>query len=80
MGTNLHSTTLVDIEYTRDKPGGGGFKERVRKNNHCIGRMPIMLRCSHCVLNDKTDAEMAAMVRMPKELCKLAGVYSNNTH
>ena len=55
----------MDIEYTRDKQGGGGVKERVRKNNHCIGRMPIMLRCSHCVLNEKTDAEMAAMGECP---------------
>jgi len=26
-------------------------QERVHKDNHPIGRMPIMLRCSHCVLN-----------------------------
>ena len=56
---------LVDIEYTRDKPGGGGQKERVVKYNHCIGRMPIMLRCSHCELNGKSDAEMAAMGECP---------------
>jgi hypothetical protein len=30
--------------WCRDKPGGGGVKERVRKDNHAIGRMPIMLR------------------------------------
>ena len=56
---------LVDIEYTRDKPGGGGQKERVVKYNHCIGRMPIMLRCSHCELAGKSDAEMAAMGECP---------------
>mmetsp|Transcript_43794 Transcript_43794/g.105889 ORF Transcript_43794/g.105889 Transcript_43794/m.105889 type:complete len:1171 (+) Transcript_43794:84-3596(+) len=59
-----YAQILVDIEYTRDKPGGGQ-KERVRKENHAIGRMPIMLRCSHCVLANKTDAENAAMGECP---------------
>eukprot|EP00961_Rhodomonas_salina_P089266 1200560-Rhodomonas_salina.2 len=31
-----YAQILVDIEYTRDKPGGGQ-KERVRKDNHPIG-------------------------------------------
>jgi DNA-directed RNA polymerase III subunit RPC2 len=56
---------FVDIEYTRDKPNGNGQKERVFKPNHCIGRMPIMLRCSHCELYGKTDAEMATMGECP---------------
>ena len=55
----------VDLEYTRDKPNGNGKKEKVIKEGHCIGRMPIMLRCSHCLLTDKSDAEMAKMGECP---------------
>ena len=53
IGTNPHdcrlrdmtyaAPILVDIEYTRGR-------ERVRHSNVEIGRMPIMLRSSHCVL------------------------------
>ena len=60
-----YAQILVDIEYTRDQAGGGGKKERVRKDNHPIGRMPIMLRCSHCVLNGKSETEMSAMGECP---------------
>lgn len=35
----------VDIEYTRGN-------QRVLRNGIVIGRMPIMLRCSKCVLKD----------------------------
>jgi len=59
-----YAQILVDVEYTRDKPGGG-VKERVRKDNHPIGRMPIMLRCSHCVLNGKNEQQQAAMGECP---------------
>eukprot|EP01114_Cavostelium_apophysatum_P020204 TRINITY_DN6708_c0_g1_i4.p1 TRINITY_DN6708_c0_g1~~TRINITY_DN6708_c0_g1_i4.p1 ORF type:complete len:1163 (+),score=317.41 TRINITY_DN6708_c0_g1_i4:32-3520(+) len=43
----------ADIEYVRGK-------QLVRKNV-VIGRMPIMLRSSHCVLTGKSPAELAKM-------------------
>eukprot|EP00111_Clytia_hemisphaerica_P015648 TCONS_00046187-protein len=48
----------VDIEYTRGN-------QRVVRNNLSIGRMPIMLRSSNCVLNGKTEAEQAKLNECP---------------
>ena len=42
----------VDIEYTRGQ-------QRVIRNGLCIGRMPIMLRSSNCILNGKNHDELA---------------------
>ncbi|KAJ1652703.1 DNA-directed RNA polymerase III complex subunit Rpc2 [Dispira simplex] len=48
----------VDVEYVRDK-------QIVRRSRVPIGRMPIMLRSSHCVLTGRDDAEMAALQECP---------------
>ena len=48
----------VDIEYTRGQ-------QRIVRNNLPIGRMPIMLRSSNCVLNGKTPAELAKLQECP---------------
>ena len=42
----------VDIEYTRGQ-------QRVIRNGLCIGRMPIMLRSSNCILSGKSHEELA---------------------
>jgi DNA-directed RNA polymerase III subunit RPC2 len=49
----------VDVEYTR------GSNQLVRREGVVIGRMPIMLRSSRCVLANKTDAELAAVKECP---------------
>ncbi|XP_070566303.1 DNA-directed RNA polymerase III subunit RPC2-like [Ptychodera flava] len=48
----------VDIEYTRGQ-------QRVVRNNLPIGRMPIMLRSSNCVLSGKSPAELAKLNECP---------------
>ena len=48
----------VDIHYVRGN-------QRVQRKNVSIGRMPIMLRSSHCVLTGKSDAELAQMCECP---------------
>ncbi|XP_064629058.1 DNA-directed RNA polymerase III subunit RPC2-like [Lineus longissimus] len=48
----------VDVEYTRGN-------QRIVRNNLPIGRMPIMLRSSNCVLTDKTPAELAKLNECP---------------
>ncbi|XP_030837083.1 DNA-directed RNA polymerase III subunit RPC2 [Strongylocentrotus purpuratus] len=48
----------VDIEYTRGQ-------QRVIRNNLPIGRMPIMLRSSNCVLTGKSPAELAKLNECP---------------
>ncbi|XP_038053269.1 DNA-directed RNA polymerase III subunit RPC2-like [Patiria miniata] len=48
----------VDVEYTRGS-------QRVIRNNLPIGRMPIMLRSSNCVLNGKSPAELAKLNECP---------------
>ncbi|XP_045196931.1 DNA-directed RNA polymerase III subunit RPC2-like isoform X2 [Mercenaria mercenaria] len=50
----------VDIEYTRGN-------QRIVRNNLPIGRMPIMLRSSNCVLNAKSPAEMAKLNECPMD-------------
>ncbi|KAJ1735701.1 DNA-directed RNA polymerase III complex subunit Rpc2 [Coemansia biformis] len=49
---------MVDIEYTRGR-------SRVIRKGVVIGRMPIMLRSSHCVLAGASDDEMALMQECP---------------
>ncbi|KAJ8920655.1 hypothetical protein NQ315_004794 [Exocentrus adspersus] len=48
----------VDIEYTRGT-------QRVAKTGLLIGRMPIMLRSSNCVLTNKSEYELAKMNECP---------------
>jgi DNA-directed RNA polymerase beta subunit len=48
----------VDVEYTRNK-------QRVVRKNLIIGRIPMMLRSSRCVLNGKSDKELAALGECP---------------
>eukprot|EP00871_Galdieria_phlegrea_P004629 jgi/Galph1/5167/GphlegSOOS_G3882.1 len=48
----------VDVRYTRGK-------EVLIRKDIPIGRMPIMLRSSHCVLNGKTDEELAKLGECP---------------
>ena len=50
----------VDIEYTRGQ-------QRVIRNGLPIGRMPIMLRSSNCVLHGKTEAELASLNECPHD-------------
>jgi len=50
----------VDIEYTRGQ-------QRVIRNNLTIGRMPIMLRSSNCVLAGKSEAELAKLNECPHD-------------
>jgi len=50
----------VDIEYTRGN-------QRVVRNNLPIGRMPIMLRSSNCVLHAKNELEMAKLNECPMD-------------
>jgi DNA-directed RNA polymerase III subunit RPC2 len=42
---------LVDFEYVRGR-------KRVKRKGTAIGRMPVMLRSSKCVLADKSETEM----------------------
>lgn len=49
---------LVDIRYTKSKVA-------YRRKGMVIGRLPIMLRSSRCVLANKTEAEMCAMDECP---------------
>ncbi|CAH1984880.1 unnamed protein product [Acanthoscelides obtectus] len=48
----------VDIEYTKGN-------QRVSKSGLLIGRMPIMLRSSNCVLSNKSEFELAKMNECP---------------
>lgn len=50
----------VDIEYTRGQ-------QRVVSKNICIGRMPIMLRSSNCVLTGKSEYELSKMNECPRD-------------
>jgi len=54
------SRILVDIEYTRGK-------SIVTQRNVAIGRMPIMLKSSHCVLKGKSHAELAKIGECPHD-------------
>ncbi|XP_014242782.1 DNA-directed RNA polymerase III subunit RPC2 [Cimex lectularius] len=50
----------VDIEYTRGST-------RVSRSNLIIGRMPIMLRSSNCVLSNKSEYELSKMNECPHD-------------
>lgn len=50
----------VDIEYTRGQ-------QRVIRNGLPIGRLPIMLRSSNCVLAGKSEAELASLNECPHD-------------
>ncbi|CAO1395823.1 unnamed protein product [Diamesa hyperborea] len=50
----------VDIEYTRGT-------QRVVRNNLLLGRMPIMLRSSNCVLAGKSEYELSKMNECPHD-------------
>ncbi|KAL5010211.1 hypothetical protein ScPMuIL_012516 [Solemya velum] len=50
----------VDIEYTRGN-------QRIVRNSLPIGRMPIMLRSSNCVLTGKSPSEMAKLNECPMD-------------
>nr|CAG8580948.1 7796_t:CDS:10 [Entrophospora candida] len=49
---------MVDVEYVRGK-------SRIIRRNTIIGKMPIMLRSSKCVLTGKTEAQLAKMYECP---------------
>lgn len=49
---------LVDIKYTK-------AKTVYRRRGLCIGRLPIMLRSSRCVLAERSETEMCAMDECP---------------
>ncbi|KAJ1973663.1 DNA-directed RNA polymerase III complex subunit Rpc2 [Dimargaris xerosporica] len=51
-------TIYVDIEYVKGK-------QIIRRRGVSIGRMPIMLRSSHCILRDCSDEKMAALQECP---------------
>lgn len=50
----------VDIEYTRGNT-------RVARSNLMIGRMPIMLRSSNCVLHGKSEYELSKVNECPHD-------------
>lgn len=51
---------FVDIEYTRGR-------NIVRKNDIEIGKIPVMLRSSICVLTGKNEEELASMRECPND-------------
>ncbi|XP_071575754.1 DNA-directed RNA polymerase III subunit RPC2 [Temnothorax nylanderi] len=55
---NYSASISVNIEYVRNN-------ERVIRKNVVIGKMPIMLRSSNCVLTKKSEAELAKMNECP---------------
>ncbi|XP_035736738.1 DNA-directed RNA polymerase III subunit RPC2-like [Vespa mandarinia] len=57
---NYSAPITVDIEYIR------GHQPIIR-NNLLIGRMPIMLRSSNCVLTNKSHFELAKMNECPHD-------------
>ncbi|XP_034950653.1 DNA-directed RNA polymerase III subunit RPC2 [Chelonus insularis] len=57
---NYSAPITVDVEYTRGD-------QKIIKNNVIIGRMPIMLRSSNCVLTDKSHFELAKMNECPHD-------------
>uniref|UniRef100_A0A336KW81 DNA-directed RNA polymerase subunit beta n=1 Tax=Culicoides sonorensis TaxID=179676 RepID=A0A336KW81_CULSO len=50
----------VDIEYTRGQ-------QRIVRKDLLIGRMPIMLRSSNCVLSGKSEYELSKMNECPRD-------------
>lgn len=51
----------VDIRWSKD----GSGRSALKRNNVLIGRMPIMLRSSRCILTGKTEAEMSKVQECP---------------
>ena len=49
---------LVDVRYWRGN-------RQVRREGVCIGRLPIMLRSSRCVLSDRSERDMAMLHECP---------------
>lgn len=49
---------LVDIEYVRGR-------SLVKRRNVPIGRLPVMLRSANCVLNGKSEEELAKLQECP---------------
>ncbi|KAH8320546.1 hypothetical protein KR067_005238 [Drosophila pandora] len=56
--TTYSAPITVDIEYTRGT-------QRIKRNNLLIGRMPLMLRCSNCVLTGKSEFELSKLNECP---------------
>ncbi|PWY86877.1 beta and beta-prime subunits of DNA dependent RNA-polymerase [Aspergillus heteromorphus CBS 117.55] len=56
--TTYAAPIQVDFEYVRGR-------QRVMRKGIAIGRMPVMLRSSKCVLADKTPAEMTVLNECP---------------
>lgn len=56
--TTYAAPIQVDFEYLRGR-------QRVRKIGVCIGRMPVMLRSSKCVLSNKSPGEMTVLNECP---------------
>jgi len=50
---------IVDVQYTR------GVKTVVKKQGVVIGRMPLMLRSCRCVLEGKSEEELAKVNECP---------------
>ncbi|EZA47822.1 DNA-directed RNA polymerase III subunit RPC2 [Ooceraea biroi] len=55
---NYSAPITVDIEYIRSN-------QRIIRKNLLIGRMPIMLRSSNCVLTNKSHVELAKLNECP---------------
>ncbi|KAI9931502.1 hypothetical protein ASPWEDRAFT_181191 [Aspergillus wentii DTO 134E9] len=56
--TTYAAPILVNFEYVRGR-------QRVIKKGVAIGRMPVMLRSSKCVLSNKTPSEMSVLNECP---------------
>jgi DNA-directed RNA polymerase III subunit RPC2 len=56
--TTYAAPILIDFEYVRGR-------QRVVRRGVAIGRMPVMLRSSKCVLADKTPAQMSVLNECP---------------
>ncbi|KKK19475.1 hypothetical protein ARAM_005904 [Aspergillus rambellii] len=56
--TTYAAPIQVDFEYIRGR-------QRVRRTGVAIGRMPVMLRSSKCVLANKTPAQMSVLNECP---------------
>ncbi|XP_051174312.1 DNA-directed RNA polymerase III subunit RPC2 [Leptopilina boulardi] len=57
---NYSAPITVDIQYTRGH-------ETIIRNNLLLGRMPIMLRSSNCVLTNKSHYELAQLKECPHD-------------
>ncbi|KAL0117470.1 hypothetical protein PUN28_010353 [Cardiocondyla obscurior] len=57
---NYSAPIAVDIEYIRNN-------QKIIRKNIVIGKMPIMLRSSNCVLSKKSESELAKMNECPHD-------------